>query len=172
MSARFVIEPLARRHKRTEFSCGNDRIDSYFREVVSQDVKRDYATCFVAREVATDRVAGFYTLSSSTVPLNDVPEPLAKKLPRYPAVPAVLIGWLGRHTDYAGQGLGEALLFDAIAKVATSPVGAHAIFADAIDDEAAAFYRAFGFMPLIERPSTLYLPVATALRLQSTDRPG
>jgi ribosomal protein S18 acetylase RimI-like enzyme len=165
VSVRFAIEPLAKAHQRADFTCGNDRIDSYFREPVSQDMKRKYATCFVARELATDRVAGFYTLSSSNVPLNEVPEPLARKLPRYPSVPAVLIGWLGRHGDYAGQGLGAALLFDAIKTVATAPIGAHAVFADAIDDGAGAFYRAFGFMPLIGRPSTLYLPVATALSL-------
>lgn len=167
MSARFVVEPLEKGHKRADFSCGNDRIDAYFRETVSQDVKRKYATCFVAREIATDRIAGFYTLSSSNVPLNEVPEKLAKKLPRYPSVPAVLIGWLGRHVDYAGQGIGEALLFDAIRTVAISPIGAHAIFADAIDDKAASFYAAFGFTPLLERPRTLYLPVATALSLLS-----
>ncbi|MDF2119943.1 GNAT family N-acetyltransferase [Roseiarcaceae bacterium H3SJ34-1] len=168
MSVRFVIEPLEKKHRRTDFSCGNDRIDTYFREVVSQDVKRKYATCFVAREIATDRVAGFYTLSSSNVPLTEVPETLAKKLPRYPSVPAVLIGWLGRHSDYAGQGLGEALLFDSIKTIATSPIGAHAIFADAVDDKAASFYAAFGFVPLIERPRMLYLPVTTALSLLST----
>jgi ribosomal protein S18 acetylase RimI-like enzyme len=168
VSVRFAIEALAKAHKRTDFTCGNDRIDSYFRETVSRDVKRNYATCFVAREIATDRVAGFYTLSSSNVPLIDVPETLAKKLPRYPTVPAVLIGWLGRHTDYAGQGLGEALLFDAIKTVATAPIGAHAVFADAIDDQAASFYAAFGFTPLSRRPRTLYLPVATALSLIST----
>ncbi len=167
MSARFAIEPLAKAHKRADFSCGNDRIDSYFRETVWQDVKRKYATCFVATEITTDRLAGFYTLSSSNVPLTDVPEPLAKKLPRYPAVPAVLIGWLGRHSDFAGQGLGEILLFDAIKTVAAAPIGAHAIFADAIDDQAAAFYADFGFTPLARRPRTLYLPVATASSLVS-----
>ena len=167
MSARFVIEPLAKAHKRSDFTCGNDRIDSYFRETVSQDVKRKYATCFVAREIATDRLAGFYTLSSSSVPLNEVPEFMAKKLPRYPTVPAVLIGWLGRHSTYSGQGLGEALLFDAVKTVATAPIGAHAIFADAIDEKAAAFYAALGFTPLISRPRTLYLPMTTALGLLS-----
>lgn len=134
---------------------------------MTQDVKRNYASCFVAKDIATDRVAGFYTLSSSNVPLAEVPDVLAKKLPRYPTVPAVLIGWLGRHRDFAGQGLGEALLFDAIKTVATAPIGAHAIFADAIDDQAAAFYASFGFTPLVQRPLTLYLPVATALRLLS-----
>jgi ribosomal protein S18 acetylase RimI-like enzyme len=165
VSVRFAIELLAKMHKRTDFTCSNARIDDYFRETVSQDVKRRYAICFVAREIATDRVAGFYTLSSSNVPLNEVPEPLARKLPRYPTVSAVLIGWLGRHSDYAGQGLGAALLFDAIRTVAAAPIGAHAIFAEAIDDSAAAFYAAFGFTPLVRRPHTLYLPVATALSL-------
>ncbi len=165
MSARFAIEPLTKEHDRSAFVCGNERIDAYFRNVVSQDVKRQYATCFVARELATDRLAGFYTLSSSNVPLTDVPEILARKLPRYPTVPAVLIGWLARHSDYPGIGLGETLLFDAIKTVATAPIGAHAIFADAIDDEAAAFYAAYGFTPLVTRPRTLYLPLATARTL-------
>lgn len=164
MKAWFAIEPLAKAHKRSDFTC-DERIDAYFRETVSQDVKRKYATCFVAREISTDRVAGFYTLSSSNVPLTEVPEALARKLPRYPTVPAVLIGWLGRHLDYAGIGLGEALLFDAIRTVATAPIGAHAIFADAIDDRAAAFYAAFGFLPLTSRPRTFYLPIATAVGL-------
>lgn len=165
MTARFVIEALAKAHDRSAFACGNDRIDGYFRTAVSQDVKREYATCFVARELATGRTAGFYTLSSSSVPLNEVPEPLARKLPRYPTVPAVLTGWLARDAGFAGCGLGEALLFDAIAKVATAPIGAHAVFADAIDDRAAAFYAAFGFAPLVQRPRTLYLPIATGVGL-------
>jgi len=165
VSARFVVAALDKKHDRAAFACGHDRIDRYFHETVAQDVRRQYARCFVATERASDQVAGFYTLSSSNVPLNEVPEPLARKLPRYPTVPAVLIGWLARHVDHAGQGLGEALLFDAIATVANAPIGAHAIFADAIDDAAASFYAAFGFTPLLARPRTLYLPIATALTL-------
>lgn len=167
MTARFAIETLTKAHQRKTFSCGNERIDRYFREAVTQDIKRRYATCFVARDLETDGIAGFYTLSSSNVPLLSVPETLAKRLPRYPTVPAVLIGWLGRDQTYAGLGLGEALLFDAIKTVAEAPIGAHAIFADAIDGKAAAFYAAFGFAALSDRPNTLYLPVATAERLLS-----
>lgn len=158
MSARFAVEMLAKTHKRLGFACGNDRIDVYFREIVSQDVRRKYAACFVLREQATNRIAGFYTLSSGNVPLNDVAKVLAKKLPRYPTAPAARIGWLGRHSDYAGLGLGEALLFDAIKTVATAPIGAHAIFADAIDDSAASFYASFGFEPLIAQPRRFTCP--------------
>ena len=167
MSARFAIEPLSKAHQRKAFACGNERIDRYFHETVTQDIKRRYASCFVAREIETGRVAGFYTLSSSNVPLTAVPEPLASRLPRYPTVPAALIGWLGRDQAFAGIGLGEAMLFDAMRTVAQAPLGIHAIFADAIDRNAAAFYAAFGFTALNDRPNTLYLPVATALGLLS-----
>lgn len=67
MTARFAIEPLSKAHDRSGFACGNDRIDRYFQKAVSQDIKRNYATCFVARELTTDRIAGFYTLSSSNM---------------------------------------------------------------------------------------------------------
>lgn len=165
MTARFSIERLSKDHDRSQFQCGNDRIDAYLRRTVSQDVKRNYATCFVASEIATGKIAGFYTLSASNIPLADIPPAMARKLPRYPSVPAVLIGWLARDLTFQGAHLGPVLLFDAIRTVATAPLGAHALFADAIDEKAVGFYAGFGFIPLRGRPSTLFLPLATAREL-------
>lgn len=165
MTAQFIIAPLDKAHNRSGFACGNDRIDTYFHKVVSQDVKRSYASCFVASEVGTNRVAGFYTLSSTNVNLSDVPESLAKKLPRYPTVPAVLIGWLARHKSFAGIGLGDVLLFNAIRRITELEIGIHAIIADAIDKQAAEFYQNFGFNRLSTRKLSFYLPVATAKKL-------
>ncbi|MBI3274374.1 MAG: hypothetical protein HYZ60_00080, partial [Methylocystis sp.] len=64
-----------------------------------------------------------------------------------------------------GQGVGAMLLYDAIARICASPIGAHAIFADAIDDAAAAFYRKHLFTPFAAKPKNLFLPLATARRL-------
>lgn len=161
---RFVSEALSD-HDRTQFNSGNERIDRYFRETVSQDVKRKYAACYVLVEKASGQVAGFYTLSSHTIPLTEVSADIAKKLPRYPSIPAVLIGWLGRHVAFQGQGIGSLLLFDAIARVASSPVGAHALCADAIDEAVAMFYRTHQFEPFASRPHSLFLPMKTALEL-------
>ncbi len=163
---RFVSESLGK-HERADFASGNDRIDRYFRETVSQDVKRSYAACYVLVERSTGKLAGFYTLSAHSVPLNDVAPELAKKLPRYPSVPAVLIGWMGRDVGFRGAGVGTMLLYDAISRVATSPVGTHAICADAIDEAAAVFYRDHQFQPLVSRPQSLFLPMKTALTLVS-----
>lgn len=165
MTAPFVIEPLSKAHDRTGFASGNAAVDAYFRQSASQDVKRRLASCFVAREVATGRVAGFYTLASNSVPLLDVPEDLAKKLPRYPTVPATLMGWMGRNQAFRGQGLGEALVVDAIRTVAMSSIASHAIFADAIDEKTVRFYTDLGFVPLIGKPTRLFLPIATGLQL-------
>jgi hypothetical protein len=98
----FFSEVLAR-HDRSAFASSNERIDAYFRQTVSQDVKRGYAACYVLIEKTSAKLAGFYTLSSHSIPLTEVAPDLARKLPRYPSVPAVLIGWLGRDTAFAGQ---------------------------------------------------------------------
>ncbi len=162
--SRFFSEALAR-HDRSAFTSGNEKIDHYFRTVVSQDVKRRYAACYVLIERESERIAGFYTLSSSAIPLTEIPSDLTRKLPRYPTVPAVLIGWLGRDAGFQGQNIGSLLLYDAIARTVSSPVGAHAIFADAIDETAKAFYQKHFFIPLANRPQSLFIEVATALTL-------
>jgi ribosomal protein S18 acetylase RimI-like enzyme len=160
----FRIEALSSQD-RSAFRCGNDRIDKYFRETVGKDIKRGYAKCFVAVETATGKLAGFYTLASSSIPLTEIPNDPKKKLPRYPTVPAVLIGWLGRHVDLKGHEIGKALLYDAIKRIAAADVAAHAIIVDALDDKAIAFYRAYGFVSLdAASPNRMYIPVATALQ--------
>jgi N-acetylglutamate synthase-like GNAT family acetyltransferase len=93
-----------------------------------------------------------------------VPSPLAGKLPRYPTVPAVMIGCLARHSDYAGVGLGENLLVDVSRPLRTRPL-AHAPFRRRDRRNATSFYAALGFLPLNARPGTLYLPMSTALKL-------
>jgi hypothetical protein len=162
VSTRFLIEPLSKAHKRADFSCGNHRIDS-FRERLAQDVKQKYAARFVGRQVETGRVTGFCACSSSNVPVKEPAERPANQLPRYPCVPAALIGWLGQHRDTAGRGLGEILLFDAVKTVASAPIGVGAIVADTIDDKAVASYEAFDFRPSIARSRTFDPPMATAL---------
>lgn len=158
----FYSERLAA-HDRAAFASGNARIDRYFRDTVSQDVKRGYAACFVLVEKSSEKLAGFYTLSSHSIPLTEVAADTARRLPRYPSIPAVLIGWLGRDLAFRGQGIGPKLLADAITRLAAAPVGIHAICADAIDDEATAFYREHQFQSFISRPMSLYLPFKTAL---------
>lgn len=161
--SRFYSEALGG-HDRKTFASGNEKIDSYFRHSVSQDIKRRYAACNVLVERETGKLAGFYTLSAIHIPLTDLPPDISKKLPRYPVVPATLIGWLARDLAFRGQGIGPMLLQDAIVRIAKSNIGVYAICADAIDEDAAAFYRDHLFTPFTSRKHSFFLPMKTALQ--------
>jgi len=159
-----VIEPLGKHHDRATFSCGQPDLDDWFRHRASQDEKRNIARVFVAVD-ADLGVIGFYRLSSFTLAIEDLPEGIARKLPRYDAIPAALIGRLARDRRARGLGVGELLLADAVHRIlaAGRSIAVYAIVVDAKDDRAAAFYKDFGFQVFPLRPSRLFLLTATAL---------
>jgi GNAT superfamily N-acetyltransferase len=82
-------------------------------------------------------------------------------LPRYPQLPATLLGRLAVDQGMKGRGLGEFLLMDALRRSleASARIAAMAVLVDAKDDAAHAFYRHFGFLPLHEQPRRLFLPM-------------
>jgi predicted N-acetyltransferase YhbS len=157
---RYRVEPLAG-HDRSHFSCGDDELDAYFRTRVSQDVRRDMAGAFVAVDPATAEVAGFYTLSAATVRIDLLPESLARRLPRYPEAPAVLIGRLAVASTHQGERLGNLLLVDAIERALRTEVGVFAVLVDPKNDQARAFYERRQFESLVGA-SRMYLAAATA----------
>jgi ribosomal protein S18 acetylase RimI-like enzyme len=165
-SALFRLAPLDIAHDRTGFTCGSEPLDRYLREQVTQDIRRRVAACFVA--LNGERIAGYYTLASASLLLADLPATTAKKLPRYPTVPAVRMGRLAVNQAFRGQGLGGALLADALDRAAHSDIAAYAMMVDAKDEGAVAFYRHHGFIVLPDSPLTLFLPLATALASQKT----
>jgi GNAT superfamily N-acetyltransferase len=157
----FIIEPLGA-HDRSAFSCGSPSLDRYLREQASQDIKRLMANCFVAVETATNAIAGYYTLSATNVPANELPPELLKRLPRYPILPAALVGRLAVDQNFHRKGLGSVLLADAALRVLKGDMKAFAIVVDAKDENAVTFYRLQGFRPFASRPMSLFLPLGTA----------
>ena len=158
-----VIEPLGRHHGRAVFSCGQPDLDDWFRHRASQDEKRNIARVFVAVDDELG-VVGFYSLSSFTLSIEDLPQEIGHKLPRYDAIPAALIGRLARDERARGRGVGELLLADAVRRIlgAGSSLAVFAIVVDAKDERAADFYKTFGFQAFPLRSNRLFLPTATA----------
>ncbi len=163
-SAPFRLASLGVAHERTAFNSGSEPLDRYLREQVSQDIRRRVAACFVALADG-QRIAGYYTLASASLLLADLPASTGKMLPRYPTVPAVRMGRLAVDQEFNGQGLGGALLADALDRAARSEIAAYALVVDAKGEMAAAFYRHHGFIALPSSPLTLFLPLATVLAL-------
>lgn len=159
MSATVLIAPLDRAHDRHRFACGSEPLDRYIRVQAGQDARRHLANCFVAVREGALTVIGYYTLSAASVSINELPEELAKRLPRYPALPAALIGRFAVDSNEQGRQVGKILLFDAIRRARRSDLAAFLVLVEAKDEAAAAFYRHFEFRAFAKRSLTLFLPV-------------
>ncbi len=125
-------------------------------------MRRGAAAPFVA-VARKSTVVGYYTLSAFSINLPQLPASQIKKLPKYPAVPATLLGRLAADRGHRGRRLGECLLMDALARSlrTSAEIASYAVVVDAKNDEASAFYRRYGFVPLKDYPNRLFLPMKT-----------
>ncbi|MET3613346.1 GNAT superfamily N-acetyltransferase [Rhizobium aquaticum] len=161
MAAPYVIEELSAAHDRSSFASGVAPLDHYLRTQARQDMKRRVSACYVSCLAGDSAVAGFYTLSAGEVLLHDLPEEIARRLPRYPVVPVARIGRLATDVRHQRKGLGAALLWDAMTRTHRSGLGVYATIVDAKDAAAAAFYCHHGFIPFVTKPLQLFMPLAT-----------
>jgi ribosomal protein S18 acetylase RimI-like enzyme len=166
----FHIEPLSGHHDRSQFLSGSEALDRYFREQASQDIKRRIATCFVAVGRDAQAVAGYYTLTATSIVLSAFSPEIVKKLPRYRVVPAVLLGRLAVSRHYQGRGLGGVLLADALKRTSRAEFGVFAMVVDAKDRAAQRFYEHYGFTLLPGEARRLCLPITAALRRLAAPR--
>lgn len=161
----YPILPLQSEFNKKEFNCGKEMLDNYIQKQAGQDLKR--RLCAVFAMIDDSRVIGYYTLSSTSISRDLVPENIQKKLPpSYRDLPATLLGRLAVDQNYKGHRLGEYLLMDAL-KVAfdTSEkhVGSMALIVGPLDSEAEAFYTKYDFIKLDS--GKMFLPMQTIASL-------
>lgn len=153
------VEILGSNHDRASFDCGVDALDRYLKVQAGQDARRNMAAPF-ALVLSNGTVAGYYTLSATSIRLGDLPEQTTRKLPRYPLVPATLLGRLAVDRRHRGMGYGRFLLADALHRSLRSEIASFAVVVDAKDDHARRFYERESFRPFPDRPTKLFLPMA------------
>lgn len=169
MSAdRFRVEPLGPHHDRAAFSSGVEALDDYLRLHAGHDARRRVATVWVLRDVDTDVIVGYDTLSATSIVAGALPPEAAKRLPPYPALPAVLLGRLAVDTRYRAQGFGQRLLVDALrrALAGSQEIGAMAVVVDAQNADARVFYERYGFRSLKDDPRRLFRSMAAIAQHQ------
>jgi len=149
-------------HDRAAFSCGIEALDNYIKKQASQDVKKKAAVLYVA---TTDgkTILGYYTLSQYSVQLDQIPIEISRKFPKYPVVPATLLGRLARTISAKGHGVGELMLLDALYRAVkmSEQIASAAIVTDAKDQKAMEFYKKYGFIELPKVERRLFLPMET-----------
>lgn len=101
--------------------------------------------------------------------LGELPPSIAARLPKYPLVPATLIGRLAVDKRFRGRGIGELLLMDALARclVVSRQVASAAVIVDAKDETAKRFYMKYGFMGLPGSDKRLFIPIDTVQAMVS-----
>jgi len=133
---RMNIELLdKRRHDRSSFSCGVVALDAYLQRQAAQDMEKHAAVAYVG-VLEPPAIAGFYTLSQFSIDFVKLPDSLAKRLPRYPVLPATLLGRLAVAGALRGRGLGETLLMDALLRSLThsAQIASVGVIVDAKDE--------------------------------------
>jgi predicted GNAT family N-acyltransferase len=165
LESEYRIEPLSPSHDRTAFRSGVLELDEYFHHQAGQDARRRIAAPFVLVDVHGS-ILGYYTLSAYSIRLDALPNVISKRLPRYPLIPATLLGRLAVSAACRGQRLGRFLLMDALHRSwrNTTEVASVGVVVEALDDAARSFYLHHEFIPLLDHPNRLFLAMATIER--------
>jgi len=157
-------ELLAPRHKLEEFDCGKPVLNDWLVRHARQAQGVGSTKTFVATD--EDQVLGYFSLTVGQIDTFDVPERMRKGMGHYP-LPVVLLARLAVSTSAQGRGLGWGLLQDAIARTVliSEQAGVRAMLTHPLDQEAAAFYTRFGFVPSPLRAQQLLLLLKDARQL-------
>lgn len=170
-SAQFRIERLdPAKHHREDFHCESAELTAFLRQRARKELDARASACFVlVPESDPGRIAGYYTLSQTSVTVTKLPAEMLKRLPRYPDMGATLIGRLARDLAWKGQEVGQLLLLDALRRSVrqSEEVGAVVVVTDPKDSKARAFYERFGFQALDE--SRLFIPMRELVAREARD---
>lgn len=158
------VEALGPQHDRAGFESGVEPLDRYFHVQAGQDARKNMAAPFVL-VLPDGATGGYYTLSATAMKLAEFPAQTVRKLPRYPLVPATLLGRLAIDRRHQGKGYGRFLLADALFRSVRSEIASFAVIVDAKDENARRFYERESFLPFPDRPMKLFRPMAEIAKL-------
>lgn len=156
-----VIHKLDKVNQASEFDCGIVALNDFLCTQASQFIKRRESVLYGAVDMAHDgRLAGFYTLTATTMIQADDKALFKKQSPHLP-IPCALIGRLAVDVRYQGIGLGADLLLHALQTVQaiSGMMGLAFVVVDAKDDAAKQFYEKYGFLQISTNPRRLCLAV-------------
>jgi predicted GNAT family N-acyltransferase len=149
----------SKKRNRSTFQCGDDSLDDYIKTRASQELKKRISTPFVLTDSPDRQVLGYYCISSYSIAMVEIDPSTAKKLPRYPLLPAILIGRLAVDSRQQGKLYGKRLLLNALKRSfdSSKQVATIAVVVDAKGDDAVSFYRRYGFTEFQTDPLKLYI---------------
>lgn len=162
------IEPLSKAHDLSEFDCGtHESLNLWLKKYALQNQANDSARTYVVHR--EHRVVGYYAISAGSISKEQATGRAAHGLANHP-IPISLLGRLAVHRNEQGNGIGRALLKDALLRIerAADILGIRAVLVHAIDQQAREFYERFDFDPCPEDELHLMLLMKDLRRLLRT----
>jgi GNAT superfamily N-acetyltransferase len=140
------IEKLTRAHAVEDFDCSKEPLNRFLQRYALQNQQAGASQTYVG--LVEDELVGYYTLAFGSVEHAEAPARVGKGLARHP-IPLMVLARLAVSNSWQGQGIGSALLKDAVLRTlqAAEIAGLRALAVHAKDDEARAFYERYGFIP-------------------------
>jgi GNAT superfamily N-acetyltransferase len=162
-----IIRPLDSTHDRAGFDCGVPALNEFLRKTARQHREKGLSNSFVLLENEVPQsILGFFTLMFLEVNSDTIPTEYSRRLPNSSALPAAKLARLAVDKRFQGKGYGAILLADAVKRIvvtAGESGGIVGFFVDAKDEQARQFYLRFGFIPLLDAPLSLFLPLKTLI---------
>lgn len=148
------VELLSDAHRIEGFQCGKQALDHWLENFARANQTRGFTRVLVVHDGG--RVVGFYGLAPSVIEPNAAPRAIRTGRPPDP-IPCLQIGQLAVDHRFSGQGIGTALVKDALQRCIAGAdiVGGRAVVVRAIDADAETYWQSWGFIPARTNPSIL-----------------
>ena len=163
-------EPLSEAHDLSQFLCGKASLDNWLRARALSNQKKGFTAVMVVHDAG--RVVGYYGLAPTAVVAASLPRAIRTGQAPDP-LPCLLLGQLATDVAWRGQGIGTGLLKHALQRCVQGAtlIGGRALIVNAVDEDAAKFWRRRGFLPSMDDPMVLVRSILdVAASLESTNR--
>ena len=151
--------PLTAEHGLDDFACGEPALDEWLKKRALRNQASGASRCFVITDGRA--VVGYYCLSAGAITHEAAPKAMRRNMPD--PLPVVLLGRLAIDYRHHNQGLGQALMRDAMLRAIhiAGDTGVFAVLVHALSDAAKRFYLSRGFVESPLQPMTLIMTLAT-----------
>jgi GNAT superfamily N-acetyltransferase len=152
-------EPLTAAHDVSAFCCGKPSLDRWLKTRALSNQQKGFTAVMVVHEQG--RVVGYYGLAPTAIIPARLPRSVRTGQPPDP-IPCLLLGQLATDEGWAGKGIGSGLLKHALQRCvsASELIGGRALLVNAVDEDAANFWRRRGFLPSTDDPLFLFRSIA------------
>jgi GNAT superfamily N-acetyltransferase len=151
--------PITADQEMASFDSGEPSLNEWLKKRAFKNHVSGASRCFVL--CAGANVIGYYSLSAGAISHETAPKPMRRNMPG--PLPVLLLGRLAVDKRYHNQGIGQALLRDAMLRAVNvaGDAGVFALLVHALSDQAKQFYLSRGFVESLLQPMTLIMTVET-----------